>query len=470
MPLLRRLRTMALALLLPATAFLVAAPAPALADGATTYTEVKSPGGIAFLHRFDDTTPYAAVNFGWRDHYGALAKDKAGLPGLVGSMLMRGADSTGENGFVERLNDLAAVASFGGSTYQFRGSVKAPGANLAEAMQLTAAALKTAAPSDKVFRRLLQQSTEGEAAATTRSETIAQRAALQLALGDHPTVWAFSPSRFANATPADAGPWRKATLDRAGLKVVVSGKVSAADAGAMLDAAFADLPEKAASPKAQLPLVAALKPRTIVIERPTGQSAIVITGRADVPNGPPGQLAGVANRSLGGGSDGRIWQAVRAGLGASYGGSSSLQMADPDQRLLQMTATVANEQVAASLLAMRKTYATWVTDGVTEAEFKSSVSNAVNFAAGLFKDPAGANNTALNMLMSDRPITDLHGYTALMQALTVPDINDMIRNKFPKPDQLMTVIVTPSAARLVEAGITADCVIRTLEELDRCKR
>lgn len=461
-----RVRRFTLALIL-----LMATQARVRAESAVgSFIEAKSPGGIAFLHRFDELTPYAAVSFGWRDHYGAANASKAGLPPLTGTLLMQSADGTADDSLVERMNDLAASASLSGSNFQFRGSVKAPSKNLGEAVKLTVATLKASQPSDKVFKRLLQQVTEGEASATTRSETIAQRAALQLGLGDHPSVRSFSANRFDGLGPTDVNAWRTVTLDRARLQVAVAGRVSAADAGLMLDAAFANLPDRTPAPTVSLPVVPAFKPRTIVVERATAQSAIFVIGRTDIIGGPPAHMAMIANSTLGAGADGRLFQAVRGALGASYGGGSGLYSADPDQRLLQMTATVANEQVAASLLAIRKTYASWHLDGITDAELKAAVVKAVNGAGEGLKDPSGASNRALGTIMADRPISDLHNYNTLMMALTASDLNDMIRNKFPKPDQLMTVVVTPSAARLIEAGITAHCVISSLAEIETCRR
>jgi predicted Zn-dependent peptidase len=462
-------RGVALALVLMAGLSPRAAAEDAAAFGAR-FTEALSPGGIAFLHRFDDATPYAAINFGWRDHSGAANANKAGLPSLTGALLMQSADGSADDSLVERMNDLAASASLNGSFYQFRGNVRAPAKNLAEAMKLTAAALKTAVPSEKVFKRLMQQVVEGEAAAIVRSETIAQRASLQLGLGDHPAIRSFATTRFDGLRPADVTTWRQGALDRARLKVVVSGKISAADAGPILDAAFADLPAQVSAPTANVPVVPAFKPRTIVIERATAQSALLITGKTEFVPGPPAQMTGVANGTLGAGSDGRIFQAVRVALGASYGGGSGFYSPDPDQRLLQMTATVANDQVASSLLALRKTYATWQADGVTAAELAAVVTKNVNGMVGGLKDPASANNLALNTVLADRPISDLHDYAKLMMALTTPDLNDAIRTKFPKPEQLMTVVVTPSAARLIEAGITVHCVISSLAEVEKCQR
>lgn len=464
-----RARSFALAVVLLAC-LISRADAEEVAGFGAKFVEAKSPGGIVFLHRFDDATPYAAINFGWRDTYGAANPAKTALPTLTGALLMQSADGKADDSLVEKMNDLAASASLSGSFYQFRGNVRAPAKNIAEALKLTAAALKTSMPTDKVFKRLTQQVTEGEASAVTRSETIAQRAALRLSLGDHPAVRSFAATRFDGLSPADVDVWRKVALDRARLKVVVSGKVSVADAGLMLDAAFSDLPPLVAAPKVALPVVPPFKPRTIVIERETAQSAIMIIGKTEIASGQPAQMASIANSVLGSGSDGRIFQAVRVALGASYGGGSSIYSPAPGQRLLQMTSTVANDQVAASLLALRKTYATWHADGVTEAELKAAVVKAMNSSAGALKDPASAANTALSTVMGDRPISDLHDYNKLIKSLTTPDLNDMIRNKFPKPDQLMTVVVTPSAARLIEAGITANCVISSLAEIEKCMR
>jgi predicted Zn-dependent peptidase len=119
-----------------------------------------------------------------------------------------------------------------------------------------------------------------------------------------------------------------------------------------------------------------------VIERETAQSAIVLVGVTDIDTGPPAQIANIANSTLGSGSNGRIFQAVRVALGASYGGGSGLQLVDPDRRLVQLTATVANEQVGPALLAMRQTYATWYTSGITEAELTSAVTRSILQGSG----------------------------------------------------------------------------------------
>jgi zinc protease len=445
----------------------------ALASGATTYSVAQSPGGLAFLYRFDDTTTMAAVNFGWRDD-GSVSLDKAGLPSLIGALLIGAADHAGGTAgspaasFTDRLKELGAAANLSGGPQQFRGLVRAPPAHLAEAMTLTAAALKTAVLPEPEFARLIQQAISAETAALTRIEVMAQRALLRLGTGVHPASLAAAASRFDVLKLADIADWRRTVLTRSGLKITVSGQISADDAGAILDRAFGDLPDTGVI-GAEMPLVRPLRARTIVIERETAQSTILIGGRASLLAGPPEQLAAVANGVLGGDTAGRIWQAVRIELGASFGGHSGFHRLDAEQRLILLSATIANDQLAPSLLVMRRTYADWYTDGISQGELRATVNKLAGSLAATYKDPARINALALDTLLAERPIADLHDHNVLLQSLTVPDINDCITTAFPRPEQMMTVIVTPSAARLIEAGITTHCVIRSLDEIDRCK-
>jgi zinc protease len=434
----------------------------AVADVATEYKAAKSAGGIAFLYRFDDETPFAAINFGWRDFYAAASKGKAGLPAITGPLVLQGADNAGHNEFVERLKDLGASATLSGGTFQFNGNVRAPANKIGEAMALVATALKSAEPSDKIFRRVIQKASGDEEQTAIRAETIAIRSAMRLVLGDHPVVRAFDPRRFERISQNDFAAWRKVAFDKTRLRVVASGRLSESDAGRAIDAAFGDLPERTEAPMISLPPIAS-KPKTVVIEQETTQSAIVLIGAMNVQNGPDAQMAAAANGVLGGGSEGRLWQAVRGRLGASYGASSNFQLIDLDQRLITLGATVANDQVGASLEAMRRIYATWHASGITPAELTSNTARLINNVADAFREPTNANGLALGVLLKERPIDDLHGYAEFMRGLTATQMNEFIKARFPHPDQLIAVILAPTAT-----GIAVDCIVRALSEISEC--
>src|SRR5262245_54974143 len=246
-------------------------------DATVRFNAVKSPAGLAFYHRYDTITPFAAIGFGMRDIYALTTRGKEGLTSLAGALVMQGADGAGQTEFIEQLKDLAAGASVSFGSFTTQGAVRAPAATLARATALVAAALKGAEPSDKVLARLKHRAIGGEAQAITRAETIAQRAALRLAVGDHPMVRASDPARFERIAREDLGEWRKRVLDRAKLKIAVSGRIAEDEAARIIDAAFADLPERLEPVAYQWPAFE-VPHATVVIEHDTQQSAIVMLG------------------------------------------------------------------------------------------------------------------------------------------------------------------------------------------------
>ncbi len=433
------------------------------ADPVIEFRPAKTPGGMGFHHRFDATTPFAAIHFGFRDLYALTTLGKVGLSSLGGALVMQGADGAGQTEFIERLRDLSASASVSFGAFTTQGNVRAPAATLPAAMDLLASTLKGAKPSEKVLARLRQQAIGGEAQAAIRAETIAQRATLRLALGDHPFNRALDPGRFDRITVDDIGEWRKRTLDRAKLRIVVSGRVVQDEAGRLIDRAFGDLPERLAPisftwPKINVPAL------TVVVEHDTQQSAIIIVGLTSIGSGIDAETGIVANAVLGGSSS-RLWRAVRERLGSTYGASSGFQAIGPGQRLIRLSAAVANDQVKASVEALRSTYGIWREKGITAEELKATTTRVVNDFRSAFDEPARANGMALGMLLANRPLDSLLGYESRMTQLKLDDVNAFIAAKFPTTEQLLTVIVTPRAD-----GLGADCTVRALEEIERCRR
>lgn len=437
---------------------------PAMAETIPQFTAMKSPAGMPFYHRFDDATPFAAISFGLRDRFAASSKGKEGFPGLAGSFVMQGADGAGQTEFIERLRDLTASASVSFGAFQTTGIARAPGDKLGDAMSLLIAALKSAQPSDRVLARIRQQAKGGEAQAEARAETVVARAALRVALGDHPATRAMDRTRFDRISREDLSDWRRRVLDKAKLRVVASGRISAEAAGRIIDQAFAGLPDRLAPIEVKWP-PAAVASRTIVVEQETPQAAVVILGLTRIVEGPDAATAAVANAILGGGASSRLWQAVRAGLGSSYGAYAGIQIADPTQRLVTMRAAVANDQVKASIEAMRSAYTTWWNAGITASELQATTSRMINEFEGAFNDPSRANGVVLGLLLANRPVADLNAYPARLRALTPDKVNAFIKVTFPAPDQLMTVIATPKAE-----GLGADCVVRSADDAGTCRK
>ena len=126
---------------------------------------------------------------------------------------------------------------------------------------------------------------------------------------------------------------------------------------------------------------------------------------------------------------------------------------------------LANDQVAESLHAMRASYGVWYDTGLTAPELASSTARQINAYTGSFTDPASANGLALATLLNERPIQELSGTDGLLRGQTVAGINGFIKERFPRPDRLLAVVVTPTAAALA-----ADCIAKSRTQVASCRR
>lgn len=453
---LRALSVVVCALALPAI--------EARSDGVPRYTAGKTPKGIPFHHRLDPATPFAALNFGMRDLYAITTPGKEGLVSLGGTLVMRGADGAGQTEFTESLKDLAASASVSIGPYTTLGSVRAPTVTLAPAMAMVADALKGAQPTEKLLARIRQRVTGAEAQSALRAETIAQQTAMRVVLGDHPIVRGFDPGRFQRVGPDDIGQWRRQSLYRDRLRIVTSGRLSSAEAASIIDDAFADLPTT--SPESPFKWPEVMVPdATVVVEHDTPQSAVILIGMTSIGAGREVELASLANAVLGAGSNSRLWHAVRVGLGSTYGASSGLQLVGPGKRVITLRAAIANDQVKASVEALRSAYAKWRTEGLTDAELKSTKARTLTDFRGAFDEPTRANALVVGMQLASRGVDELYGFEARIAGLERSAVNRFVAERFPAPEQLLTVIVTPRGD-----GLGATCTIRAADAAERCRK
>lgn len=429
-----------------------------------TYRTVRSPAGLEFQYRYDGSTPFAAVNFGLIDDFVSAHPGKEGFRSVAGTLVMQGARGMGASEFMERLEDLSASASIRFRTFTTSGVVSAPAEQLGDALGLMSDALRRAEPRDSLLIRLQSKERTAEAQAALRSETVAQRAALLLALGDHPLTRAFAPNRFDRLDGSDLAAWRSSMLDRSRLRLVVSGAIHDTEAAGIVDRSFAWLPVRLPALHVDWPPVK-IDGRTIAVERETGQTAIVMIGLTSIAGGTQTTLANIANQVLGVGPSSRLWRSIRATLGASYGASSRLQRIDRSQRIVVLSATVANDKAKASIEAMRATYARWRRDGLTAAELKATKSRMATSIASAMAQPARANALLLGMLLNGRKAEDFTGYEQRVRSLTLEQINRLVSGDFPPAESLLAVVVAPNAE-----GLGAGCVAKSLETIGVCRR
>jgi predicted Zn-dependent peptidase len=426
------------------------------------FETVKTPKGLLFHYREAPSTPFAAISFGMRDIWGVTTPGKEGFSSLGASLVMQGADGAGQTEFVERLKDLTATASISFAPYSTQGNVRAPTATLAASMAILASALKSARPSERLLERLKQRASGGDAQAALRAETIAERAAMWFTLGDHSITRGFDPKRFERIDRDDLAAWRQASLDRSRLRLAASGRISRHEAAGIIDNAFGDVPVLAPLKPRDWPEVA-IDGGTIVVEHDTPQSTVLLVGVTGIRVGRDVETAQIATAVLSG-SNGRLWQGVRAGLGSTYGASAGLMLVGPGKRLVSLRSAVDNGQVKASVEALKAVYTMWRSEGVTQAELSATTSRMVTGFRDALDDPARANGIVIGMQLASRDISEIYTYEARVGGTDRAALNRFIAEKFPAPETFLTVIVTPRAE-----GLGATCVVRTAEEAKGCR-
>ncbi len=456
----RRVAAVAAIVLLPA--------APTSAPRADTppqlrFETVKTPKGLSFQYREVATTPFAAVSFGMRDIWGLTTPGKEGFSALGASLVMQGVDGAGQTEFLERLKDLTATASISFGPYSTLGEVRAPTATIAASATLVASALKSARPGERLLERLKQRASVGDEQAALRAETIAERAALWFALGEHPMTRAFDSKRFERIGRDDLAAWRRSSLDRSRLKLAVSGRIGKAEAARIIDDAFGDVPVLAPLKPRDWPEIA-LDGGTIVVERDTPQSTVLLIGLTSVQQPVDVETAQIATAVLGGGN-GRLWEGLRASLGSTYGASAGLILVGPGKRLVALRSAVDNGQVKASVEALKGAYARWRSEGVTQPELAATTSRMITGFRDAIDDPSRANALAIGMQLANRDISELYSYEARIRGIDRTALNLFLAERFPAPEKMITVIVTPSAD-----GLGATCVVRAAVEAMRCRK
>ena len=443
----------ALALCLSASA-LLAQPAP---------SDHLTPAGIAFRHIALPQDTHHALAFGWTDGYALTLPGKEDLAVLGPRLMLEGSRSMDESNRIERLKDLQASLSLGGSAHFTRGALSAPKAKFAEAAEVVTDLLANPAlPPDKLARakRSLALSSRQN---QENAETLANRLFMRLALGDgaHLRLAIADPAVYANVEVADIEAWRRAVLGRNHLTVSSAGPLAPDEIAREIDRIFADLPAVGRTLGPPPPVRAV--PKVVVLERKVVQTAIVAGGQTGWTLEPDLLPGTIAVRALGGGFESRLMRAVREKLGAAYRIGASFHQLHPKAFALVISTAVDNAKAAAAVDAIRQEYARLYAEAVPDAEIEPIKTKLLTEMREQTRRSGGAAARLRDLTQAGFPPDFLPTYEARVRAVTAAAVAEGIRANMPTAP-LTFVVVAPSAD-----GFGADCVIKAPEEIARCE-
>ncbi len=413
----------------------------ALPAYAVDIERVVSPGGIeAWLVR-DEKNPIIAMNWSFEGGTELDPADKLGLSAMTMSLLTEGAGDLDSQAFRKRLEDNSISLGFSAGRDALFGSLTTLKETKEIAFDLAALAMTKPRFDADAVQRVQGQYLAAVKRSLANPSYVAQVTFLETLFPDHPYG---RPARGTLKTiPAiavedlKATPPRRLTRDR--LKVAVSGDITAAELGKVLDRMFGALPAEGA------PLgVPDVEPqgagKVVQATRPIPQTILLMGHKGLKRSDPDWYAATVLNYVLGGGGfSSRLMEEVREKRGLTYGVGSGIQSLE-HTTLMTVSGSMANANAGKAKDLIKEIWGDVAKKGVTEQELK----DAKTYLTGSFPLDFTSNGAIAGILLSvqrdELGIDYLDKRNSLIEAVTLADVQ-RVAQRLLDPSQLAAVLV-----------------------------
>ncbi len=427
-------------------------------------TESRSPGGLKFIYLEQPDEKSQSIAFAFKDGTAVTSASGDMIAELGSTLLGEGTAAIEAGELDENLRDLQGGYAFSVRDHHLVGIITAPSREFPKVGDYLKSAMEMPRFTQANIKRIRQKAADSVKRGLQNPNSIAARLFYTLHLKDSPYLSFIAGGNLSAVeavTQGDIEAWHKAILAKDNLLIVAGGSMSEAQAGEQIDKIFGGLPEKGKLPP-KLNANVLTPARVIVLERDVKQSIVIAGGVVNRTNVSEGiaRSIGVGVLTEGSGTS-RLFLALREKLGATYGASASTKMIDGRTQLLQMSASVANDKVAASVATLRAEYTKLRLDGITVEELASRVTSRKTSVNGVMRR-AGAASFILDNMLDGRPFDFANRYGEAVDNVTIEQVNNVIYDRLPR-DPLSFVIITPKAA-----GLKADCVIKAESELGKC--
>ena len=330
-------------------ALIIAVLVPFGARAAVEIQEVTSPGGITAWLVEEPSIPFVAMDIRFKGGSSLDPEGKRGATYMMMGLLEEGAGDRDARAFTEATE--AVAANFGFDT--FRDSVQIEAQFLTENREESLALLRDAIKFPRFDQDAIDRVQTQIASIIEGNETdpndIAGTTLAALSYPGHPYATAQEGTvESVNAlTRADLIAAHQAVFARDRVYIGVTGDISAAELGPLLDTLLGDLPATGAPMPVEAEL--ALEGGQTIVDYRSPQS-VVLFGHAGVDRDDPDFFpAFVANHILGGGGfESRLMVNVRERRGLTYGISSFLASRDYGNQWLGQFST-SNENVGPAI-------------------------------------------------------------------------------------------------------------------------
>ncbi|HZT43287.1 MAG TPA: pitrilysin family protein [Chthonomonadaceae bacterium] len=231
----------------------------------------------------------------------------------------------------------------------------------------------------------------------------------------------------------------------------VTGDVNARDLKSKLETALADwkpAPQTAELPKADLQPKETT--RVYLVDRPGSAQTVLAFGNLAVRQSDPDYIPlVVANRILGGGSSGRLFQNIREQKGYTYGAYSNIG-ASPWPALWSASASVRTPVTEPAAIEFFREFDRLQDETVSEAELERAKRSIIGGFALTLESPDQILSRTLDLVQNGLPLDYWDTYPQRIQAVTAADVQRVAR-KYLGKNHLQVIAVGERSQ--IEAGL-----------------
>lgn len=413
----------------------------AVPAGAVEVKAVKSPGGIEAWLVEDHKIPVIAMEWSFTGAGSQDPEGKQGLANMAARTMDEGAGPLDARAFQAKLLDGSISLGFDAGTDSFRGSLKTLREHKDEAFDLTRLSLTQPRFDQEAIDRMRAAVTAQLRRQLSDPNYLAQRAFFATAYPDsvYGRPLRGTAASIARITAEDLKTFARTRLGRDRLTVGVAGDITPEELAAALDTVFGGLPAKAdGKPAAEVAPVGG--GQTLLIERPTAQT-VMMMGQAGVKRADPDWYAAlVMNHILGGGGfSSRLMEEVREKRGLTYGVGSDVAPYD-HTALVMASGSSANAKAAEALEIIRQEWARIGREGVSDQELDDAKTYLTGSFPLTFDSTTAIARVLLQIKRDNLGIDYLDRRNGLINAVTKEDVQ-RVAQRLLDPAKLLTVLV-----------------------------
>ncbi|MEM8849327.1 MAG: pitrilysin family protein [Pseudomonadota bacterium] len=355
---------------LRAAALAICLPLPTFA--AVEIQEVTSPGGITAWLVEEPSIPFVAIELLFEGGGNLDLPGKRGATHLMTSLLEEGAGDLDARAFAEAMETLATGFGFDTNNDTVTVSAEFLTENRAASVELLRDAITSPRFDPNAVDRVRDQVLAVISQHENDPSEIASATKAALSFPDHPYGSVLDGTRdsVAALTVADLQEAHRNALTRDRVKVGVTGDISAAELGPLLDELLGGLPQSGGPDVTRADY--ALSGGVTVVEFPSPQSVVRFGHEGIAFDDPDYFPAFILNHILGGsGFNSRLIQEVRVKRGLTYGIGTGLAARDHAEQILgQFSAS--NDKTAEAVEIIRAEWQRLATGGVTDEELETA--------------------------------------------------------------------------------------------------